>query len=198
MPVSPLTESLLSPACPSSTSGISDVNPLRMTLTDRSYCSPRRDISKRSLTVTSPKRSTNLKSPTRPVFNFDCIGTEKTSQDIALLRLLGPSTILDKNSECCGRYLVVPHYFSWLFPYLKESVGPVRLTPEVSIKKTDGGDGILFEDESTSFPLRRHVTPPHELSVSHANKDVEMSLLGTIFMATVTSLLLANVVVGTL
>jgi hypothetical protein len=197
MPGSALTESLLSPTCPSSPSGFADVNPLRMTITDRSYCSPRRNISQRSLTVTSPKRSTNSKSPTRPVFNCDCIGTEKSPQDIALLRLLGPSTILDNDSEYCGRHLMVPHYFSRLFPHLTESAGYVRLTPGAPTKNTGGGDSIFKEEGLTDFPLHRAVTPSHEASLSHENRDVEMSLLGTDFMAAVTSLLLANVVVGT-
>ena len=196
MPGSALTESLLSPACPSSPNGFSDVNPLRMTITDRSYCSPRRNISQRSLTVTSPRRGTDSRSPTRPAFNSDCIGTEKSSHDIALLRLLGPSTILDNNSKYCGRYLMVPHYFSRLFPHLKESAGYVRLTPDAPTKSTGGGDSILKEEESTDFPMRRSETPPHKSCVSHQNRDVEMSLLGTIFVAAVTSLLLANVVVG--
>ena len=91
---------------------------------------------------------------------------------------------------------MVPHYFSRLFPNLKESAGYVRLTPEAPIRSTGAGDSILKEEESTDFPLRRSVTPPRESSVSHENKDVEMSLLGTVFMAAVTSLLLTNIVVG--
>lgn len=98
---------------------------------------------------------------------------------------------------------MVPHYFSRLFPHIEETAGHIRLTPKTSSSDFNlkngvrvGEDSIFKEECLSDFPRGRTSTTPFESSVFDVNKDVEMSLLGTVFVAGVTSLLLANVVVG--
>jgi hypothetical protein len=205
------------------------VNPLRVTITDRSYSSPRRhNASKapdsaytsrpgaRSGTVTPPRRSNSPKSPTRTPFNFDCLGTEMSSEEIRAFQTLGPGTVLDLPPGLCGRYLVVPRFFSKVFPHLNESSGLVRLTRENDIDsffrsdeatETIGDvDSPVKEKEKEAFSegfstenLDKLGLPAAEQNATNndpCNKDVEMSLLGAIFMTVVGGIFIVNIVAG--
>lgn len=200
-----------------------------MTITDRSYCSPRRHNTSKthdsahvlhgpgpgSGTVSSPRRNTSPRSPPPPSFNFDCLGTEKSREEILALRVVGPITVLDLPAGYCGRYLVVPRFFSKVFPHLCESSGGVRLSRQNDIdsffrsdEMTDvdsagdsagKGKGQDSSEEYSTENLRKLHFPAAELSVSpitHCNKDVEMSLLGAIFMTVVGGVFIVNIITG--
>lgn len=214
------------PVCPPSPSGFADVNPLRVTITDRSYTSPRRQNSSKtpdstytsrtgtkSGIVTPPRRSTSPKSPPRTHFNFDSLGTEKSSEQIRVLRTLGPGTILDLPPGLCGRYLVVPRFFSKIFPDLTESSGHVRLTrqndidsffrsDEVTVAASDMNSAVkedIFSEGFSTENLDKLDSPAADLTTTHSdpcNKDVEMSLLGAIFMTVVGGIFIVNIVTG--
>jgi hypothetical protein len=141
-----------------------------------------------------------------------------SSEEIRTFQTLGPGTVLDLAPGLCGRYLVVPRFFSNIFPHLNESSGLVRLTRENDInsffRSDEATDAIsdvdsqvkekekekeTFSEGFSTENLQKLDLPAAEqttINNDHCNKDVEMSLLGAIFMTVVGGIFIVNVITG--
>ena len=202
-----IKESLLTSHCPTASKLSNDVDRSR----DRvgSYSPPRSPSRKDH---SSPRKQTESPKPVtspRP-YNFDCIGTEIDGEGIRRRRLVGPPTILDVQTEFCGRHLVIPHYFGFVFSHLNESTGSVRLSPrgdsnatsdrksEVDVDNTNVRGKVAVND-SSRYSHSVHSSSDltlGTLAVRQGNEEVEVSLLGALFVAFVGGTFFTNIAFG--
>lgn len=120
---------------------------------------------------------------------------------------MGPPTILDVQTEFCGRHLVIPHYFGFVFSHLNESTGSVRLSPrgdsnaisdcknEVNVDNMNVQGKVAVSDSSRYSHSPSNLTLV-TLAVSRGSEEVEVSLLGALFMAFVGGTFFVNIAFG--
>jgi hypothetical protein len=158
MPSNFIKESLLTSHCPLPNKMPDDANSSRDRVGNNS---PPRSPGR--VDHNSPRKlQESLKPHTQRPYNADCIGTEMSAEDIRRLRLVGPATVLDVQTELCGRHLLVPHCFGYVFPHLSEGRGCIRLSPRRGVDAvsecendfsvgSQNGHGKDLADDSTRY-----------------------------------------------
>lgn len=204
-----IKESLLTSHCPPASKLPNDVDRSRDQV--GSYSPPRSPSRKDHGSLRKQAESPKPITSPRP-YNFDCIGTEIDGEGIRKRRLVGPPTILDVQTEFCGRHLVIPHYFGFVFSHLNESTGSVRLSPrgdssaisdcknEVYVNNMNV-QGKLAVNDSSRYSHSVHSPSDLTLStlaVSRGSEEVEVSLLGALFVAFVGGTFFVNIAFGRL
>lgn len=185
MPSNFIKESLLNLHCPL-TSKLFDAE---ISTRDRVVSfSPPRSPSRKD--HSGPRRLTESSKPfnsPRP-FNVDCIGTEIDAESLKRRRLVGPPTILDIRTELCGRHLVIPHYFRYVFSHLNESTGSIRFSPR---EGTDAASECKIGTNSDS--AYGHDKVGVDGSSRCGSEEVEVSLLGAVFVLVVGAAFVTNI-----
>ena len=160
-------------------------------------CAPRTVISPR--THTSPRCKMTLRSPVKH-FLFDIDGTQKSPDEIMWFRDVGPSTIIDKRTEYCGRYLLLPALLKNYFPLLSGNRGSIRISGRNPVEN----NVIIVENEYDEIPKSddkddsdSDSDSDDEISKSPINNaDIEISSLGAVFIMAVSGIFLLNIVTG--
>lgn len=208
MPSNFIKESLLTSHCPLSSKLPDDANSSRDWVGNNS---PPRSPGR--VDHSSPRKlQESLKPHTLRPYNADCIGTEMSAEDIRRLRLVGPATVLDVQTELCGRHLLVPHCFGYVFPHLNEGRGCIRLSPRrgvdaVSEYENDcivdsqSGHGEAVADDSTRYSQSPGAQDSSEPTLAarpslQSSEEVEVSLLGAVFVAVVGATFFVNIAFG--
>jgi hypothetical protein len=115
-----------------------------------------------------------------------------------------PSTLIDAPTAVCRLYLTIPTFFEYLFPSLKtlDETGRIRLATKrrPSVASASTSDSILNSDASV-LATDGYITASTDqgkwgisLYVDPEN-EVEVSLLGAVFMTSVCGYLLFEIVV---
>ena len=208
MPSNFIKESLLTSHCPLSSELPDDANSSRDQVGNSS--TPR---SPGRVDRSSPRKlQESLQPHTQRPYNADCIGTEMSAEDIRRLRLVGPATVLDVQTELCGRHLLLPHCFGYVFPNLREGRGCIRLSPRrgadaVSEHENDfdvggqNGHGKAVADDSTRYSQSPGAKDSSEPILAtrpslQSSEEVEISLLGAVFVAVVGATFFVNIAFG--
>lgn len=158
-------------------------------------CAPRTVISPR--THTSPRYKISLRSPPKH-FRFDNDGTQKSVDEIARFRDIGPCTVQDKRTEYCGRYLLVPAFFQNYFPLLNESYGNIR----ISVVTPTNTSVVISENDYDEIPKKQDSDDSYDSDNDDIkidptiNTDVEISTLGAVFVMAVSGIFLLNLATG--
>ena len=160
-------------------------------------CTPRTVISPR--THTSPRCKLALKRPVKH-FLFDIDGTQKSRDEILRFRDVGPSTIIDKRTEYCGRYLLLPALFKNYFPLLNGTRGSIR----ISSRNPIDNNVVIEENDFDEIPTSHNKDDSDSDSDTDdeiekspiSNADIEISSLGAVFIITVSGIFFLNIING--
>lgn len=208
MPSNFIKESLLTSHCPLSSKLPDDANSSRDRVGNKS---PPRSPGR--VDHSSPRElQESLKLHTLRPYNADCIGTEMSAEDTKRLRLVGPATVLDVQTELCGRHLLVPHCFRYVFPHLSEGRGRIRLSPRRGVNAvseyendhsvgSQNWHGKAVVDDSTRYSQSPGAQDSSEPILAtrpslQSSEEVEVSLLGAVFVAVVGATFFVNMVFG--
>lgn len=208
MPLNFIKESLLTSHCPLSSKLRDDASYSRDRVGNNS---PPRSPGR--VDRSSPRKlQESLKPYSLRPYNADCIGTQMSAEDIRRLRLVGPPTVLDVQTELCGRHLLVPHYFGYVFPHLSEGRGCIQLSPRRGVDVvseyengfsvgSENGHGKAEADDSSRYSQSPGAQDSSEPILAtrpllRSSEEVEVSLLGAVFVAVVGATFFVNIAFG--
>jgi hypothetical protein len=103
---------------------------------------------------------------------------------------IGPSTILDLPTEYPTYYVALPYWFKRVFHFLTVNSGCIRLTPltiQSCGEMQTGSNGTISEGKSDMQTLKNDAA---------INTDVEISLLGVIFLTTISGMFMHNILIS--